>query len=125
MYIAHQQSKALVTLAVSQRSSSRYLVFDPAENLCGWMGMRDHELKLSRKVDGELRFYAFSGIHIIHPRIFDQLRETGKFSIIDSYRRLAANPEIRAFLHPAEASGDAGKPEQLSKAANLLKQLSI
>ena len=97
MYTVHQVSGALATLAVSQRASTRYLVFDPAENLCGWMGLRGHELKLSKPVSGELRFYAFSGIHLIHPRIFDQLTETGKFSIIDSYRRLAAQAQIRAL----------------------------
>ena len=125
MYEAHLHHDALVTLAVSQRSSSRYLIFDGRDHLCGWMGMKNHELKLSRKVEGQLRFYAFSGIHVIHPRIFTQLTEQGKFSIIDSYRRLAAESRIQAFLHPPEACVDAGKPEQLARAAELLKQVEI
>ena len=36
---------------------------------------------------------AFSGIHVISPRIFGMMTEDGAFSIITSYLRLAAEGE--------------------------------
>jgi len=89
MLQAHRDNGGLATLAVAKRSSSRQLLFDNAQELCG------------RRVDGLgydpvrpgglLRARAFAGIHVISPRIFSLMRdEEGAFSIIDAYLRLAA-----------------------------------
>jgi NDP-sugar pyrophosphorylase family protein len=61
---------------------------------------------------------AFSGIHILSPRLLPQLTETGPFSIIDSYLRLASQSQkILAFRHDHSYWRDLGKPADLAQAA--------
>ena len=61
---------------------------------------------------------AFSGIHILSPRLLPQLTETGPFSIIDSYLRLSAQGQkILAFRHDHSYWRDLGKPADLAQAA--------
>jgi mannose-1-phosphate guanylyltransferase len=66
---------------------------------------------------------AFSGIHIISPRLLLELSETGPFSIIDSYLRLSSQGQkILAFRHDNFYWRDLGKPADLAQAAQDLKQ---
>jgi NDP-sugar pyrophosphorylase family protein len=66
---------------------------------------------------------AFSGIHILSPRLLPQLTESGPFSIIDAYLRLAAQSQkIQAFRHDHSYWRDLGKPADLTQAARDLKQ---
>ncbi len=66
---------------------------------------------------------AFSGIHIISPRLLPLLTETGAFSIIDSYLRLASQSQkILAFRHDTSYWRDLGKPADLAQATQDLKQ---
>ena len=61
---------------------------------------------------------AFSGIHILSPRLLPQLTETGVFSIIDSYLRLSSQSQIiLAFRHDHSYWRDLGKPADLAQAA--------
>jgi NDP-sugar pyrophosphorylase family protein len=62
---------------------------------------------------------AFSGIHILSPRILPQLTEsTPIFSIIDSYLRLSSQSQkILAFRHDHSYWRDLGKPADLAQAA--------
>ena len=61
---------------------------------------------------------AFSGIHIISPRLLPMLTEEGIFSIIDAYLRLAAQGEkILAFRADEYYWRDLGRPADLSQAA--------
>jgi NDP-sugar pyrophosphorylase family protein len=61
---------------------------------------------------------AFSGIHIISPRLLRLMQEEGAFSIIDTYLRLASNGEkILAFLADDAYWRDLGRPADLARAA--------
>jgi len=62
---------------------------------------------------------AFSGIHVISPRLLPLLTEsTPVFSIIDSYLRLSSQGEkILAFRHDHSYWRDLGKPTDLAQAA--------
>jgi NDP-sugar pyrophosphorylase family protein len=61
---------------------------------------------------------AFSGIHIISPRLLPMLTEEGPFSIIDSYLRLSSQGQkILAFRHDNSYWRDLGKPADLAQAA--------
>ena len=98
----HAARRALATLAVQNRESSRYLLFDKQFELCGRRLEREDRTELVRPAQ-PLQSLAFSGIHIISPRMLTLMTEDGAFSIIDSYLRLAANNEkIAAF--PADKS---------------------
>jgi len=61
---------------------------------------------------------AFSGIHIISPRLLPMLTEEGVFSIIDAYLRLAAQGErILAFRADEYYWRDLGRPADLAQAS--------
>ena len=89
LYEAHEGDReALVTLAVGGRTSSRYLIFDDL-GLCGWGNDRTGKRPLAREPVGEARDLPFSGVHVADPRLLDRMSETGVFSIITTYMRLA------------------------------------
>lgn len=117
----HRQEKALATLVVRSRETSRYLMFDQNLNLAGWKNFSNGETRISRKdTFAEAQPLAFSGIHIIQPEIFDLISEQGKFPIMDLYLRLAETHSIKAFVDHSDLWMDLGKPEQLLIAEKLL-----
>jgi NDP-sugar pyrophosphorylase family protein len=110
----HGESGALATLAVAERDSSRQLIFDSDGILCGRRAGRDAEPEIVRPAL-DLQQFAFSGIHVISPRIFSLMPESGAFSIIDAYLRLAAAGEkIAAFRANQFYWRDLGKPESIA-----------
>ena len=142
----HLEHGALATLAVQSRESSRLLLFNDHLQLCGRAA---HGNKAVEKpvIPNEVRDpgkmftqpnsdqsikpsgidtihpLAFSGIHIISPRLLTMLIEEGVFSIIDAYLRLAAQGEkILAFRADEYYWRDLGRPADLSQAALDLQQ---
>ncbi len=114
MRTQHSQHDPLATLAVTARSTSRYLLFDENNRLCGWLNEKTGEQK------GKLGTKkAFSGIHIISPKIFSMIKEEGKFSLIDLYLRLANDHNIMAFDHSDTKFIDVGKPESVAEAEKM------
>src|SRR6202795_1156308 len=108
---AHKANQALATLAVQKRESSRQLLFDEHRQLCGRRAGRDKEPEIVPPAP-RLEPLAFSGIHIISPRLLPMLTEDGIFSIITSYLRLAGHREhIRAFRADEYYWRDLGRPE--------------
>ena len=94
LWDTHVQANNLATLSVKDRNSTRKFVFDSDLRLCGWKNFTTSQLRMSREVESEPRFLAFSGISVISSRIFDLITETGKFSITDVFLRLAASEKI-------------------------------
>ena len=114
----HAEHTALATLAVQDRETSRYLLFDDEAGLCGRRAGRDGKAALVRPVK-QARALAFSGIHVISPIMFAKMGEEGAFSIIDAYLHLAAQGEkIVAFRADEYDWRDLGRPENLVEAAN-------
>lgn len=110
----HQENGALATLAVQQRVTSRYLLFDENGELCGRKTGQRAEMKRSC---GESHSYAFSGIHVISPRLLMMMAEEGAFSIITTYLRLAGEGQkITAFRADEYYWRDLGKPENVAQA---------
>jgi N-acetyl-alpha-D-muramate 1-phosphate uridylyltransferase len=104
----HQNSKALATLAVRTRKTSRYFLFDEEMNLCGWENQKTGERIVSRVAD-HFNALAFSGIQIIDPGIFPEITETGKFSLTDLYIRLATTHKIKGYLEEGVVWKDVGQ----------------
>ncbi|HNB80461.1 MAG TPA: nucleotidyltransferase family protein [Chitinophagaceae bacterium] len=113
----HKEQKSIATLAISKRTSSRVLLFNAAMQLCGWRNITLQQEIISR-VSNPVEEYAFSGVQIIEPAIFSVIEESGRFSIIDLYLRLAQNHTIAGYLHH-ELVLDVGKPESLIEAEQL------
>ncbi|MGO8793210.1 MAG: NDP-sugar synthase [Candidatus Sulfotelmatobacter sp.] len=121
MWQAHLETSPLVTLAVQDRETSRYLLFDQNGQLCGRRKGRDQAPELVRSAQ-EPSALAFSGIHVISPRIFSVTTEEDGFSIIDSYLRLAAAGEkILAFRADQYYWRDLGRPESIAQASQDFK----
>jgi NDP-sugar pyrophosphorylase family protein len=118
----HKDNRALATLAVQQRETSRYLLFDEQLQLCGRRVGREANPETVRAAP-KTEALAFSGIHIISPRLLTLMKEEGVFSIIDSYLRLAGSGEkIIAFRADEYYWRDLGKPADLQQAARDLEQ---
>lgn len=93
----HNEHAALATLAIQDRRTSRPLAFDA-------------QLRLAGRGPG----FAFSGVHVISPRLLPLLKEAGAFSIIDSYVRLALEGEkILGFRADEYDWQDVGRLEDL------------
>ncbi len=117
----HTENKALATLAVQDRKTSRYLLFDEARQLCGRRSGGDEKTELVRSSQ-PVQALAFSGIHVISPCIFSMMSEEGVFSIIQSYLRLAAQGEkILGFRVDEYYWRDLGRPENVVQAAEDFK----
>ncbi|HEX8358434.1 MAG TPA: sugar phosphate nucleotidyltransferase [Segetibacter sp.] len=113
----HQEKKPLATLATTTRDTSRYFLFDEGNNLCGWRNVSTGEEKLSDAQQNEPKTpKAFSGVHVIEPRIFDLIPQQGKFSMVDVYLSLMQQHTIKAFDHSETKFVDVGKPESLATA---------
>ncbi|MES2881768.1 MAG: sugar phosphate nucleotidyltransferase, partial [Bacteroidota bacterium] len=117
----HHQSEALMTLAVTDRKTSRYLLFDKNNRLCGWRNTTTGEEKIALPAN-ELIEKAYSGIAVFEPQIFELITHTGKFSLIDVYLSLAANHTIMAFDHSGGRLLDVGKPESVAVAEKMFPQ---
>ncbi|MBU3675822.1 MAG: nucleotidyltransferase family protein [Chitinophagaceae bacterium] len=109
----HRSHKAMVSLAVSERKSSRCLLFNDKQQLCGWRNRDSGETKWSRSNEGTIQEMAFGGIHIIDPTFFRYLTQDGPFSIIDTYLEAANTANIMVYDHRAYKLLDIGKPESL------------
>jgi NDP-sugar pyrophosphorylase family protein len=112
----HREHASLATLAVQLRPTSRYLLFDRNGQLCGRRAGLDGTPEWARAAD-DAQAHAFCGIHVLSKRIFSLMQETGTFSIIPVYLRLAALGE-RILAFPAENAywRDLGRPESIKLA---------
>jgi NDP-sugar pyrophosphorylase family protein len=116
----HTENNALATLAVQTRKTSRYLLFDQLQ-LCGRRTVNEDKTEMVRPAQ-QTSEVAFTGIHVISPRIFPLLTEEGVFSIIPAYLRLAALGEkIMAFNADGTYWRDLGKPENIQQAEQDIK----
>ena len=112
----HRDNKALATLAVQDRDTSRHLLFDEQHQLCG--RHRAGKTEIVRESKHPPRALAFSGIHVISPRLLQKMREDGNFSIIDAYLSLAGRGcRIVAFRADEYSWRDVGRLENLRRAS--------
>ena len=112
----HGENRALATLAVQERETSRYLLFDGQGQLCGRRESGDQEPEVVRPAE-QVQTLAFSGIHVISPRLLPMMTEEGSFSIIHSYLRLAAQgKKILAFRADEYYWRDLGRPANVAQA---------
>jgi MurNAc alpha-1-phosphate uridylyltransferase len=119
MLAFHQTHLPLVTLAVSDRDSSRKLMFDHNMRLCGWKNFATGEEIITQTQ--VYKVSAFSGIHIMRKDIFDYIEERGKFSIMKSYMRLMSGQILLGYDHSGDILIDVGKPEAIAQAEVFFK----
>lgn len=114
LYAWHTKKNALVTLAVKDRKTSRYLLFDEHMQLSAWENRATDETIITRNCASYIP-RAFSGIQIIDPKIFTLIEEQGAFSIMDLYLRLSKDNSIVAYTHTNDFWLDVGKFNEISE----------
>ncbi len=114
----HDEHKPLVSFAVSNRKSSRILLFDEDNRLCGWKNLQTGEEKI-RINKPNLVQKAYSCVVVYEPAIFDLIRQKGKFSIMDTYLDLAADHVILGYDHSGDDLVDVGRPESVAIAEKI------
>jgi NDP-sugar pyrophosphorylase family protein len=121
LFTQKAEGDLMATLAVTNRATSRNLIFNAAGTLCGWKNNTTGEEKWANplKDNNTAVPKAFSGIHIVHQTFFDAVELTGKFSMIDAYLQLAQHYAIHYYDHSDGILLDVGKPESLEKANSL------
>lgn len=128
---------ALATLAVSERSTQRLLVFDAEMRMLGWTNVSTGALRPESltTLSPSFRLLAFAGVHVVSPDIFTRLAEYNaglkgdvdldgihKFSIMDFYVDSCSDTLIRGHVpHHGHIWCDVGKPESLERARSLYK----
>ena len=110
----HLENQPLITVAVSDRESSRKLLFEENNQLKGWKNLNSGEEIIAS--ENTLTEKAFSGIHIIEPKIFEKMPGSGKFSIMKTYMELMKTDKILGYDHSGGILVDVGRPESVLEA---------
>ena len=132
----HEENKALISFGVTNRKTSRYLLFDEKNRLCGWRNTKTGEEKgpgnsskdkESFTSKGEKSKYpliemAYSCVVVLEYDILRLMEEnnfTGKFSLIDVYLYFAATHRIMGYDHTGDRFVDVGNPDSVTVAESL------
>jgi NDP-sugar pyrophosphorylase family protein len=116
----HEQNKALISFGVTDRKTSRYLLFDENNRMVGWKNEKTGEEKISLP-SGKKILKAYSCVAVFEYEIFDLVPITGKFSLIDVYLALAAHHKIMGYDHTGDRFVDVGKPDSIEIAEKIFK----
>ncbi|GAA4320760.1 nucleotidyltransferase family protein [Flaviaesturariibacter amylovorans] len=116
--VEHQQDNAVITLATSDRDSSRKLIFNKYDRLCGWRNESSGEEKIVLEAKDHFP-KAYSGMAIFEPAVFNLTKLTGKFSLIDLYLELAHDNKISSWDHSGTKLLDVGKPGSVEEAERI------
>jgi N-acetyl-alpha-D-muramate 1-phosphate uridylyltransferase len=114
----HQQENSLITVAVSDRTTSRYLLFNKYNRLIGWRNKTTDDTRIVIEAK-DIFEKAYSGMAIFQPEALDLISLRGKFSLIEAYLQLAPENKIAGYDHTGERWIDVGKPESLNKAEEM------
>ena len=115
----HKEKGDFVSLAVSERQSSRKLLFNEDMILRGWLNVQTGEQRLAEFNKG-FKALAFSGIHCVNTAIFNKIKRSGKFSIMEEYLDMMHTEKIHGYEHQANLI-DVGKPESVLAAEKIFK----
>ena len=117
----HEKHKPLISFAVTNRKTSRYLLFDESNRLCGWRNTKTGEEKIAIP-QNNLVEKAYSCVVVFKYDIFRLMKEnnfSGKFSLVDVYLALAPNHLILGYDHSGDQLVDVGKPESIGLAESI------
>lgn len=108
----HVEQKADATLAVRNRTTQRYFLFDHASGqLCGWQNVKSGEKIIARESENS-DLLAFSGIHVLNTDLAHSIPSVEKSSITSFYLDQAATRRILHYCHDDDQWMDVGKFEE-------------
>lgn len=114
----HEKEKPLISFAISDRNTSRNLLFDEKNVLCGWKNKLTGEERISVQKE-KLIPKSYDCVAVFEYSVFNHINFTGKFSLIDLYLDLAKTQKIVGFNHSGDRWVDVGKPESVPIAEKL------
>lgn len=120
LFAFHQQHKPLISFGVTRRQTSRYFLFDDNNRLCGWRNVKTNEEKIAISKPGLIE-KAYSCVVIFQPEFFSLVKQTGKFSLTETYLELAKDNLILGYDHTGDILVDVGKPESVAVAEKLIQ----
>lgn len=118
MIQAHREQGNFITLATAERDTTRFLLFNDENRLCGWRNINP----LRERVVVEAGHYvqkAYSGIAVFNGKVPAMIPFEGKFSLIEVYLHFAPTQRIAAFDHSGDAFLDVGKPDSVALAEKM------
>jgi NDP-sugar pyrophosphorylase family protein len=123
LYHTHKEKKAMATLAVQARDTSRSFLFSPDLQLVGWQNSPPLIQRWARDC-AEPQSLAFSGVHLLSAEAFAFLPTHNRiFSVVDWYLELAKVADLQGHRHDGDVWFDVGKPAQLQAAADFLRAI--
>ncbi len=117
----HQEKNADISLAVQNRKTNRFFLFNGNYRLIGWKNIKTNEIILQHLTKGKILPLAFSGIHLLNQDVIEHIAESKDtvFSITKYYIENCKNLNIAGFLHDDNFFMDLGKHENLKFAEYL------
>ena len=114
-------------LVVSQRNTKRYLLFDDEMILDGWTNIETGEVRSPYPAldPTDLKRLAFSGIHMIWPRLFPFFQDMPeRFGIIDFYLKYCHQCAFLGYEKKDLRLMDVGKLDTLDQAESFASSLN-
>ena len=118
----HEGQNPLASLAVIERVTSRYLLFNEQMALKGWMNSKTGKTILTDSPGIPLKKLAFSGIHVVSPDIFRYFTEIKRYRIIDKYLEISGKEHIAGYDHSEGYWFDMGSLEGVREAEKRLSK---
>lgn len=121
LLVFHKKNNALISFGVTDRKTSRNLLFDEDNRLCGWRNTTTGAEKISITKNNFIE-KAYSCVVVFEYDIFRLMEENnfaGKFSLIDVYLKLAPDHLILGYDHTGDRLVDVGKPASVPVAESL------
>lgn len=123
--IAAHTEERLATIVVSERKTQRYFVFDDELRLNGWTNIATGEVKPANLEVANKKLLAFSGMHVVSPRIFDLMEEwPDRFPIVDFYLKALQTETIGGYVPDNYKMMDIGKIDHLDEAEEFAKEIT-
>lgn len=121
----YEQHQGVATLAINQRETSRYLLFDEQLEMKGWTNIKTQEVKPAGLHTESFQRYAFSGIHVVDKTILPYLDAVKQdvFPIMDFYISLCQQAAVKGVDVTGKKWVDCGKPEHLDTAKAIICSL--
>ncbi len=118
----HKKSKALISLLVRDRVSSRKLLFDETMALKGWKNLKTGEYKWVTEPLENYKERAFSGIYVASPDFPDKINKNGSFPVVPAWLDLAKENKILGIEHNNSLWFDLGTREKIKEAEAVLSK---
>ena len=110
----HIEYNSIATLCVRKRNSGRGLLFNDNMHLLGWTNIEKQNYKWVNNTFNDYNIFAFSGIYLISPDFTKQIKQKGKFSIIDTWLEIAKNNTITGFIDTSDRWHDLGTADKIN-----------